>query len=200
MLPFFTESIISFEIFSAHWWSTAKYKNSYFCKNWKTPTGTFLLQPLFRQMIEKLLIRFGSHCNISAYAQHYEFKFSIRTNFDTLISNLNSYVQYKIVMTSRWRNIRKISKTISFVSSNPHIYRFSVTNYFLFGRYFNYSIIFIICVKKGKFLKDSWKMGLYLSIFDTQQSKDDVIVTSWWIWRLLPLRDFVPENCGIFRF
>ena len=54
----------------------------------------FLLPLLFRQMVEKLLVLFGSHCKI------FELKFSIRTKFDTLVSNLNSYVQYKIVMTS----------------------------------------------------------------------------------------------------
>ena len=38
--------------------------------------------------------------NISAYAQHYEMKFNISTKIDTLISNLNSYVLYEIVLTS----------------------------------------------------------------------------------------------------
>ena len=38
-------------------------------------------------------------CNISAYAKHFQMKFSIHTKFDTLISNLNLYVQCKIVMT-----------------------------------------------------------------------------------------------------
>ena len=36
---------------------------------------------------------------------------------------------------------------------------------------------------------------LFSAVFDTQQSKDDVIgiiVTSLWIRLLLPLRDFVP--------
>ena len=36
---------------------------------------------------------------------------------------------------------------------------------------------------------------LFSAVFDTQQSKDDVIgiiVTSLWICLLLPLRDFVP--------
>ena len=37
---------------------------------------------------------------ISAYTQGYELKFSTQTNFDTLISNLKSYFQYDIVMTS----------------------------------------------------------------------------------------------------
>ena len=60
----------------------------------------FLLPVMFRQMVVKLLILFGGHCNISAYAQDYELKFSIQTKFDTLISNPNSYVQYKIVMAS----------------------------------------------------------------------------------------------------
>ena len=37
---------------------------------------------------------------------------------------------------------------------------------------------------------------LFSAIFDTHQSKDDVIdviMTSFWILLLLPLRDFVPE-------
>ena len=51
-------------------------------------------------MVENLLVVFGSHRNISAYTQHFELKFSIPTKLDTLISNLNSYVQYKIVITS----------------------------------------------------------------------------------------------------
>ena len=60
----------------------------------------FLLPLLLRQIVDKSLVLFGSHCNISAYTQHYELKFSINTKFDTLISSLNSYVQYKIIMTS----------------------------------------------------------------------------------------------------
>ena len=39
---------------------------------------------------------------------------------------------------------------------------------------------------------------MFLAIFDNQHSKDDVtdvIVTSLWILLLLPLRDFVSENC-----
>ena len=71
-----------------------------------------------------------------------------------------SYVQYKIVMTSWWRNIWKISETISFVSSNPHSYWFSVTNYFLFSRYFNCSILFHnLCKKKQNCLKiaEKWR-------------------------------------------
>ena len=43
---------------------------------------------------------FGPHCNILAYTQDYELKFCIQMNFDTLISNLKSYFQYGIVMTS----------------------------------------------------------------------------------------------------
>ena len=56
---------------------------------------------------------------------------------------------------------------ISFVRSNLRIYRSSVTNYFLFRRYFNYGIIFMKCVKKAKLLKDSSKNG---TIFDTKAS------------------------------
>ena len=64
-------------------------------------------------MVEKLRIFFGQNCKYlnlylsSTQPVHYEYKFSTQTNFDTLISNLNSYFQYKIVMTSLWRNIRK---------------------------------------------------------------------------------------------
>ena len=55
---------------------------------------------LFRQIVKKLFILIGPHCNISAYTQDYELKFTIQAKFDTLISNLNSYVQYKVIMTS----------------------------------------------------------------------------------------------------
>ena len=64
--------------------------------------GVLLL--LFGLIVEKLRI-FGSHCNISACTQDYELKFSIQMNFNTLISNLKSYFQYEIVMTSLWRDI-----------------------------------------------------------------------------------------------
>ena len=102
----------------------------------------FLLPLFFRQMVEKLLVLFGSHCNIPACTQHYELEFSIATKFNTLISNLNSYVLFE-----------KFSKTISFVSSNPHFYRFSVANYF-FGRYFKCSKTFHnLCQKCKIFLK-----------------------------------------------
>ena len=57
-----------------------------------------------------------AHCNISANTQDYELKISIHMNFDTLMSNLKSYFQYGIVMTSLWRNIWKISKATTFVS------------------------------------------------------------------------------------
>ena len=60
----------------------------------------FLLLLLFRLTVDKLCILFGPHCNISAYTQDYELKFGIQMNFDTLISNLKSYFQYEIVMTS----------------------------------------------------------------------------------------------------
>ena len=108
---------------------------------------------LFRPMVEKLHIIFGPNCNISAHTYDYGLKFSTQTKFDTLILNLNSYVHYRIVMTSLRRNIRKISKTISFISSNLHIYRSSFTNYFLFSRYFNYGITFHKMCQKSKILK-----------------------------------------------
>ena len=52
---------------------------------------------------------FWPNCNISACAKDYELKFSAQTKFDTLILNLNSYVQYKIVMTVLLRINEKIS-------------------------------------------------------------------------------------------
>ena len=117
----------------------------------------FVLPLLFRQMVVKLLVLFGPHCNISTYTQDCELKITIQTKFDALISNLNSYVKNEIVMTSWWRNIRKISKAISFVSSNPHIYQFSVINYFLSGRYFNYSILLhVLCQWKKQ---NVWKIA-----------------------------------------
>ena len=67
----------------------------------KTPTGpVFFLLLLFRLIVEKLRILFEPHCDISAYTQNYELKFTIQINFDTLISNLKSYFQYGIVMMS----------------------------------------------------------------------------------------------------
>ena len=82
-------------------------------------------------MVDKLHVLSGPHCNISTYSQHFESKFSIHTDFDTLISNLNSYNQYK----SLW---------------------FSVTNYFLFGRYFSYNMLFHnLCQKK----QTVWKIA-----------------------------------------
>ena len=59
-----------------------------------------LLLLLFGQIVIELLVLSGPRCNISTYTQDYEFKFSIQTKFDTLISNLSSYVQYKINMMS----------------------------------------------------------------------------------------------------
>ena len=59
----------------------------------------FLLMLLFRLIVERLHI-FRPHCNISANTQAYELKISIGMNFDTLMSNLKSYFQYGIVMTS----------------------------------------------------------------------------------------------------
>ena len=60
----------------------------------------FYLPLLFRQTVEKLHILFGSQCNISACAQDFPLKFGMLTKFDTLISNLKSYFQNKINMTS----------------------------------------------------------------------------------------------------
>ena len=48
----------------------------------------FLLLLLFRQIVKKLRILFGLHCNISACTPDYGLKFSIQTKFDTLTSNL----------------------------------------------------------------------------------------------------------------
>ena len=59
----------------------------------------FLSMLLFQLIVEKLHI-FGPQCNISANTQDYELKISIHMNFDTLMSNLKSYFQYRIVVTS----------------------------------------------------------------------------------------------------
>ena len=68
-----------------------KLRNSYWFR--------FLLLLLFQLIVEKLCI-FGPHCNISVYTQDYELKLSKQMNFDTLISNVKSYFEYEIVMTS----------------------------------------------------------------------------------------------------
>ena len=87
----------------------------------------FSLPLLFRQMVKKLLVLFGSNCNISICTQHYELKFCMRTKFNTLIST--------------------------------HIYRFSVTSYFLFGRYFNCGILFHNLCQKSKIFERWLKNG-----------------------------------------
>ena len=56
------------------------------------------LFPFFLGRWSKNNAFFGPHCIIPAYI--YELKVNIQTNFDTLISNLKSHFQYKIVMTS----------------------------------------------------------------------------------------------------
>ena len=71
-------------------------------------------------------------------------------------------------MTSLSHNIRKISKTISFVRWNPHIYRFSVTIVLVDISAIAY---FHNLCQKSKILKDSWKMGLYLS---------EKLALCWW--------------------
>ena len=53
----------------------------------KLPLVRFLF--LSWQMVQNHSFFFGSHCNISAYTQHFELKFGIDTKFDTLIANLN---------------------------------------------------------------------------------------------------------------
>ena len=60
----------------------------------------FLFLLLFSLIVKKLRFLFGPHCNISAYTQDYELKYKIERNFDTLISDLKSYFQYEIAMTS----------------------------------------------------------------------------------------------------
>ena len=64
-----------------------------------------------------------------------------------------------MMWSSWWRNIRKISKMISFVSSNPLIYRFSVTNYFAFVRYVSCSILFHNLCQKSKIFERQLKNG-----------------------------------------
>ena len=46
---------------------------------------------------------------------------------------------------------------ISFIRSNPHIYQSSATNYFPFGIYFNYGIIFYKVCQKGKIFEEKLK-------------------------------------------
>ena len=105
----------------------------------------FLLPLLFRQMVENLWVLFGLYCNISAYTKEYELKFSIQTNFDTLISNLKSYFQYYVVMMSCSKNFLKNS-----FANSPHIYRFSVTNNHIFGTNHKYSILFPTMSQKSR--------------------------------------------------
>ena len=57
----------------------------------------FLIVLLFRQIVEKLCIFWATLHYLSLY---YELKFSIETNFDTLISNRKFYFHYNIDMTS----------------------------------------------------------------------------------------------------
>ena len=59
-----------------------------------------LLLMLLFPVIVKKLHNFGPHCNISAYTQDYEMKFTTHINFDALISNPKSYFRYGIIMTS----------------------------------------------------------------------------------------------------
>ena len=67
----------------------------------KNSTGSFFIAA-FVSADSRKITHFGGQiaCNISAYAQDYQLKFSIQMNFDTLSSNLKSYFQYEIVMTS----------------------------------------------------------------------------------------------------
>ena len=48
---------------------------------------------------------------------------------------------------------------ISFITLDPHIYRFSVTNYSLFCTYFNYSILFQNLSHKSKIFGRQLKNG-----------------------------------------
>ena len=83
---------------------------------------------LLRQRAKTFCLLFGPHCIISSETQGNELKFSIHTNFGTLISNLKLYFQYNIVISSWWRYIRKVGKTTSFINSNPQIYWYILIN------------------------------------------------------------------------
>ena len=113
-------------------------------------------------MAEKCVL-FGPHRNISAYTQSYELKISTQTNCDTLISTLK--LNFNVI--SLWRRndviFEKSAKIISFVNSYLYIYWFSIINNFSFGRYYKYSILFLIWVKKAKDLKYCSKIWPFLS-------------------------------------
>ena len=66
-------------------------------QNRKTPSGSIFIAIFVQASGRKITHSFWA--NISAYTSDYELKFSTQTKFDTLILNLNSYDQYKIVMT-----------------------------------------------------------------------------------------------------
>ena len=54
----------------------------------------FLVPLLFRYMVDKLILFLGQIAiSQPILTQDYKLKLSIHTKFDTLISNLNSYVQ-----------------------------------------------------------------------------------------------------------
>ena len=48
---------------------------------------------MFGLIVEKLGNLFEPHCSISAYTQDYKLKLSIQINFNTLISDLKSYIK-----------------------------------------------------------------------------------------------------------
>ena len=83
----------------------------------------------------------------------------------------------------------KVSKMTSFVSKNLRIYWFRVTNNFISGRYYKNNIRSPNLNQKSKRFDIQLKNGTLFvrnanvfSTFYTQQRKDDVIVTSLWIW------------------
>ena len=132
-------------------WASYKWK-----QNWKTPTGSFFIAAFVWAGSRKITHSFWATQHSFWATQDYELKCSIQMNFDTLISNLKSYFQYEIVMTLLWRNIWQISKTTSFFSQHPLIYRTSAPNNSIFSRYFTCSTLFPdLC--QAKYLKDNWK-------------------------------------------
>ena len=152
-------------------WSSRNWR-----QKWKLLLVRFLL-PLCLGRWSKNYLFFLGHIAISLpmlNTVHFELKFSIHTNL-ILYFKSELICAIKFVMTSWWRTTRKIRKTISFVSSNPHIYRFSsvgryttnphiyrfssvgryTTNPHIYrfssvGRYTTTTHFFIICIKKSK--------------------------------------------------
>ena len=85
---------------------------------------------------------------------------------------------------------------ISFVDSNPHICRFSVTNNHVFDTYHKYNILFPNQLKKSKYLKDNFKMEPHLS--EKLTCVDDVIKTREMSAIFNPTFEIIRNICFMF--